>query len=390
MIFLDKVYKKLNLSSGVIYGSFIKSKESVSISIKNIKGSYIFAYFIISVFLIFFACLMFLTTDVNIEIDGVVVPPLELNELIRTSVIVFIICTTYIFIKRKIILYKKEEKATQINIYNRELPSNLTPAHARMLVYDGEIDAKTIASTILDLINKGYLYLEKGNVKDIFSKELYISVTDKDQSSLFTYEKFLINWLFDKKRISSIELRNKLNEVSYNPSDNFSIFMGLVLLSFPFDKYYKKINNSFKKGLYIFCFGFVFFLGLLLISIPSIISFVIFISLPIFGIGNLLFANPAYVLNRNGNKTLNDYLALKKFLNDFSIIHERSSEEIVIWNYYLSFSIALGIAGVSSEEIISFFGSNIYNVNNNSNEGSNHLYNIDDEIVKAKNVYQIR
>ena len=62
---------------------------------------------------------------------------------------------------------------------------------------------------------------------------------------------------------------------------------------------------------------------------------------------------------------------------------------IYLWNYYLSYSIALGIDGVAKDEIVDFFGNNIYNSHDlNNNECQKYIQNIDKEIIKSKKLYQ--
>ncbi len=403
MKFLNAVYYKLNLSNAVSFevssGSKGKRKMEVRISNKNLKTIFL-TYLLFSFVMIFFICLIYLVPNFssfqifhqNIsnltnkeDFSDLFVhskQPFLLNskETIFIAIIIFIICTAYGLIKRAIILKTKESKPKNINIYNRELPDNLTPAHARLLIYDGLIDSETLASTVLDLIDRGYLNLEIDHREDLFTKNIFISKTNKSQEELFEYEKYLINWFFDTDKISSYDLHKKLNDASTNSSEKFCIFQGLVLLSFPLNKYYKKFYNKTKRIIYTLCFISFFIFAFTLFFIKNKVLFEISIFLPLFGLANWLLASPTYLLNDVGVETKDSYLDLKKFLIDFSLISEKSSEMIILWNYYLSYSVALGIDGKASNEIKAFFGNNIFNVNNQNSNNDEEIQKLIDNI----------
>lgn len=75
-----------------------------------------------------------------------------------------------------------------------------------------------------------------------------------------------------------------------------------------------------------------------------------------------MFASPTYLLNDDGIEEKDSWLDLKKYLQDFSNIKDKTTEMIVIWNYYLTYSMVLDLPSISKEEITSFLGWNIYNV----------------------------
>ena len=74
----------------------------------------------------------------------------------------------------------------------------------------------------------------------------------------------------------------------------------------------------------------------------------------------LFFCLPKRVLNQNGVDEVASWLNLKRFLIDFGDMKEKTVEMVVIWNFYLSYSIALEVNKTASKEIIDFFGEDIY------------------------------
>ena len=304
------------------------------------------------------------------------------------------------FIIRLIIFKLHKSTPININLYNRELPSNLTPAHARVLITNGIVDAKSLAATILDLIDKDYLTITDYKRTNLFIKNIILTRTNKSLDNLFDYEIYLLNWLFKNQETSSHDIKNILQNKLDNPSEKFTTFQGLVLASFPAKKYYKyddvKTKTFFKM------------------VIPTmIITFIITLLTNLF-FENGFYLNPLFIFihslplyiaiytpfkvkscTKEGIEIADGYLDLKKYLKDFSIIKERSAKEIAIWDYYLSYSVALGIKSKAFKEINNFFGKEIYNrkiilSEKEKEESDNRIISFDDQVIIAERLYNDR
>ena len=243
----------------------------------------------------------------------------------------------------------------EINIYHRDLPSKLKPAHVRMILTDGIIDTITIVATLYDLIDNNYIEMLSKNKTSIFEKEeVIIKKTKKSTTNLFKYEQFLIEWFIDicgdGEQISNLQLQEilKYRIDIYNPSSFFEYFQSLVRISFPIDKYYKQINVNEKLGN-----AFV-----LLASIVVGFYSPVFLA---YYFGKLVYKHPAYILNQKGVDEVQAWLNLEKYLKDFWNIKDKSLSSIEIWDFYLTYSVALGINSEASEKIESFFGEDVYN-----------------------------
>lgn len=383
-IVLDRLKIKNNSISYGYYNAFSKMKKKVELNFsnKNIKLNVIIyiiiallAFFVVEAGFLFntafnsFNNFNFNNTIESNDISNIfknIFSPLLLSIVINIMLIG--INCIYIFYKIKIKSIKKDSKPININIYNRDLPEAITPAHARLLVYDGKVDEMTLASTIMDLIDRGYLKIETVmNKEDIFTKDIFILRTNKNQDELFEYEKYLINWFFDSERKSSVDIHKLLINDNTNPCEKFSIFQGLLLLSFPFDRYYRKKYNMNKleiiSVILIFVSFFIFSISMFVNSYLYFLWEFIFL----FGFSNIIFKDSVYSINQKGAEVRDKFLDLKRFLIEFSKINEKTSEMISLWDFYLSYSIALGIEGIANEEISNFFGNNIYNLNNINN-----------------------
>lgn len=281
------------------------------------------------------------------------------------ALLIGILCvvTMFIVILQSIFTYRKlESKPQNINIYQREVPSNLRPAHVRLLLNDGLIDEISLSATILDLIDKGYLDIRSDensslNKEEIFkNKNLVLIKTDKAEDDLFEYEKFLIRWMMDKygngKEVSMGDIhKNLINNINEEqPNKLFLEWQGLVLVAFPIKKYYKMRDNNSKTWIYT-----IFFLLGIFPIIPGFGQV-----LAIYGAGCLFMANPKCVLNKLGVEEKDAWKDLKKYLLDFSYIQDKSIEMIKVWNFYLTYSLVLNIETKASQEIEEFIGEKIY------------------------------
>ena len=384
MNFLNYVTEKLKLSGITITTINIPNKTTrkneISLSGKNAPLSFIILEFILCPWL-------------SIAIFE------KAKDMLISLALAIVIVTINILLAihtRNKIFKTTEPQVKNLNIYRRDLPSNLTPAHVKVLLEDGNIDSYTLASTILDLADKNYLKIESHNKEDLFTKNITLSLTDKPQDNLFTYEKYLINWFFDKPQITSENLKKRLNNPKENPAEKFSIFEGLILLSFPLDNYYKPYKGKNKKSLYSL-FIILYFLLLFFFSHSnSYLIYIIATFIMSYGLSFILITNITYTLNNKGTELKDEYLDLKKYLEDFSLIDKKTSEMISLWNFYLSYSVALGIKGIASKEIKNFFGNEIYNLNNvdqdlnviNTEESQKYITEINNIINHDKQLYQ--
>ena len=384
MNFLNYITEKLKLSGITITTINIPNKTTrkneISLSGKNAPLSFIILEFILCPWL-------------SIAIFE------KAKDMLISLALAIVIVTINILLAihtRNKIFKTTEPQVKNLNIYRRDLPSNLTPAHVKVLLEDGNIDSYTLASTILDLADKNYLKIESHNKEDLFTKNITLSLTDKPQDNLFTYEKYLINWFFDKPQITSEDLKKRLNNPKENPAEKFSIFEGLILLSFPLDNYYKPYKGKNKKSLYSL-FIILYFLLLFFFSHSnSYLIYIIATFIMSYGLSFILITNITYTLNNKGTELKDEYLDLKKYLEDFSLIDKKTSEMISLWDFYLSYSVALGIKGIASKEIKNFFGNEIYNLNNvdkdlnviNTEESQKYITEIDNIINHDKQLYQ--
>lgn len=307
----------------------------------------------------------------------------SMKKLIITGIIA-LVSLVVIFIHYLILTKKVNPNIRQLDFYHRELPSNLKPAHVRMLLNDGLIDELSIAATLLDLIDRGYLSIQGVEKKDnLFEKNtnIIISKTSKDTSDLLRYESFLINWFFfscnNTPTISSFALREALK--NSNANANYDMFKSLVLLSFPMDAFYKDNREKTKTQNKIY-------FGAILVGFFGAFICPYLIFAPLYGLAGSLFLSPSYTLNIAGATEINNWLSIRNFLRDFMNQSEKSIQMIDLWEYYLTYSLALDISDNIKNEIFDFFGKDIDHGDETSGREEKEEFSSIEEYVKRTQV----
>ena len=292
--------------------TYINKKEKTSISI---SGKLTKKRFIIFIFI----SLIFIILDIERCSDFTI--------LVIIFSIIDVIMLVATIIKSKYIFFNLEHKPINLDLYKRELPSKLKPAHVRMLINDGLIDETSLIATIIDLIDKNYIELIRENTNsEISSQEKFIlKKTNKSYEYLLEYEIFVIKWIIEKYgdgiKVHQDDIKNSLENDIYSerPCDLFEYFQSLVLISYPINKYYKHLSYSKKTLIY---FGLIT-LGLMYFKIIGA-------GLLIYSLGCILFASPVYVLSDIGIEEKDNWLDFKRNLVDFSNMKEKTTEMVKI------------------------------------------------------------
>ena len=231
-------------------------------------------------------------------------------RILITVVLPFMIVFIY-FIRHKLLYKKLIPNPKEIDIYRRDLPSKLKPAHVRMMLTDGVIDTITIVATLYDLIDNNYIEVLYNNKTSIFEKkEVIIKKTKKNMKNLFKYEQFLIEWFIDiygdGEQISNLQLQEilKYKIDIYNPNDLFKYFQSLVRISFPINNYYKSIKHDEKLG------------NVFILLASLVVGFYSPIFLAYY-FGKLVYNHPTYIFNQKGVDEVQSWLNLERYLIDF-------------------------------------------------------------------------
>ena len=264
-----------------------------------------------------------------------------------------------------IIIYFKfgrEPKVDYDGIYERELPTNDSPAMVNALI-DNSHDIGTpnmngFEATILDLINKKVFELETRSDPNTDLKELYLKLQRDKTDDLAIHE----NTVFDIMEMFSdsndiVNLSNLNSDLS--DESNAIMFMEEYeewqndvkheyLDSDELETYFNNKGAKLMKilGVCGLTLGIIIFiLGLITNLNNGIFAIGGGIALGIFSL--IVIVLPQDIFGQWTKKGRLFYLKwnnFKKFLKDNSLINEHPPESIVIWKQYLIYGAALGVA----------------------------------------------
>ena len=265
-------------------------------------------------------------------------------------------------------LYKKslERKRIVEPKYLRQLPSDLSPSEVGLLV-NKTFGKNEIAAELLELIRQKLVIVEK---RENGSYDLVV----KDYHKYYIKEQSFKRLLFDTaSRINA----KKIKKITF---DRYKNTKDLVVQSLKQNGLIKSIPkdqaNTLRKVGIAFLFTPFLPIGCMLIFVDackkswwkSLIWLLLPINIIIF-LSNLVFYDYNHLslivsiivfifiksimkkipdkirlkLTSSGIKERNDWLAFKNFLVDFSSLDEKDLPEIVLWEEYLVYAVALGV-----------------------------------------------
>ena len=281
--------------------------------------------------------------------------------------------------------FGREPKTDYQAVYEHEPPTNDPPAFVNALMESmskdvGNINEQAFQATIMDLINRGKLGVDSKDDTE-FTKTTFLTV--KSVEGIERFERELINILKTYEldgRISFSYMQDCLRSEDQarsfqdrynNWCENFkNDYLPDDVLSEYFDKtgadylLYSGIG-AFILGIILVGFSFLFdFKG-------DFITLIIGVIMGIIGVAS--FAVPSGVPGKytlKGKLYAERWSKFKKFLEDYSLIKEHPPESIAIWNKYLVYATALGVA----DKVYKAMKMNVYDGLNDSSYTTNDLF----------------
>ena len=260
----------------------------------------------------------------------------------------------YIYIK-----YGREPEVNYEGIYERELPTDDPPAVVNAIINNkdniGKPNMKGFEAAIMDLIDRKVFKIhmeESQHTQDLileFNSEKFDELSN-DEKKVYN----LLNTFGEKNTLNISQLSSKLNNESNGKLfvEKFDEWKDSVYDTYIGDdglkEYFNNKGNTLSK-LFTAC-GLAIAIILFIISIFSNhpASWILMISAIFLGIISFgIIFLPEDIFGQWTEKGRLYYLKwqnFKKFLSDNSLIKEHPPESVVIWNKYLVYGTALGVA----------------------------------------------
>ena len=280
------------------------------------------------------------------------------QKMMKIATVIFFIATNIggiilaIVLIKKIKKYRKqlEEapniKPTMPSKYYRDIPNEkATPADAAFLYYFKTSTfsmhiPEVISATMLDLCMKKYLSFEvlsnkKNEIKVILTPNMDVSALQRDEIIIYQMlEKVSSNREFTMKEFEkycknhSSSFIKQYNSIEPNVKNEVE-FQG---------NYDKKLitqyNNWLSKGIGFVFLSIISFVFMIVNIIPAIICAVYCFRI----------AGRYNTLTQKGVDEKEAWIGLKNYMEDFSMMKEKEVPELALWEKYLVYATAFGIA----------------------------------------------
>ena len=245
--------------------------------------------------------------------------------------------------------------------YYRDFPrEDATPAEAAYLYYfkNGGINnqmSKILSSTMLDLCLKKFIEFE-AQPKSFGKDEIIVKMIEgKNSEELKENERTVYKLLERVKKADTNSCTMK--ELEKYAKNNYSTFLGqLEKISNQVQKEEIELKNydkeSRKEGSKwagigtAYIVGAVISLGIMLVFETFTWTIPVLVSLPLFILSLFYYklAGRYDGLTQKGVDEREQWKGLKKYMEDFSMIDDKSVPELVLWEKYLVYATAFGIA----------------------------------------------
>ncbi|MGB9719479.1 MAG: DUF2207 family protein [Candidatus Anstonellales archaeon] len=237
--------------------------------------------------------------------------------------------------------------------YEREPPSKNPPAEAPFFI-EGEFSSSSLPATILHLVYLGYLdMIEDKGKNDI------ILIPGKGKGELKEHEKKLLHYVLSKMENKKLSMKKFKNTVtpSYEFYNWFHAWKSYVEKDAKVSNFieYKGYNIIIGALILLSMFDFlVFFFSAAILSYnvfssaaSDFISFGAFLG----GVASIILIATASIKKiwfgrwtKEGRLLNLKWNNFKKYLNDFTLLKEHPPSSVKLWDYYMSYAVALGVA----------------------------------------------
>lgn len=283
-------------------------------------------------------------------------------QIVGILLILSILIPIYVYVK-----YGREPKISYDGIYEREPPTKDSPALVNSICgvssnNIGEPDMKGFQATIMDLINRKILSLSTTEETiphtNKIDRSVHLKINTEELNKLTTDEIDVINTLKQFQtadNLISLDLMN--NDLGNRDSalrfqENYKKwqkdFKNNYIPNEEVKKYFISKGSTYMKiyGVIILILSGIF-IGLTISSVAESSGFGMITGIFTAIIGLVCILLPATIGGRwteFGKEYYEKWKNFKKYLKDFSLIKENPPESIVIWNEYLVYATALGVA----------------------------------------------
>lgn len=257
-------------------------------------------------------------------------------NIVSFGYIVFIGIAIYKYYQK----HDKELKPTFTQKYLREIPEEYGPEILGYLLTKNNIKSEYLSASIMELIRKKSLEVKQ----DVSNKKNFTIMKKEDISPLTKTEQLLKEWLINDVGNGNEFTNKDIKDASKNHYESFlkkyDSWKKEVISEGEAKNFYENEKGSKGKYIIILVFGIVISILSLLLELETVLSILL---LPISVIA-IIYVASSTKRTSLGNEHYAKWRALKNFLKDFGSFKEKEILEIKLWEKYLVYATAFGIA----------------------------------------------
>lgn len=237
-----------------------------------------------------------------------------------------------------------KEIHNDLDIFKRDIDCTYSPAIASILYYGKIRWKKTLVANIINLYCKGILKIEHNNNKIKFK----VIKDETNQNDISKSDKILLDY---------IENSNHGNKLNYK------------LWKKALKEEYKQLNFTKEMDIsdtkMILTIIFVSLVAIIILcftndyGVALNIPFGLMIGTAITIMFSVFWKRNKFTLSMNlndaGKQELKKWIKFKKFMEEYTLMKDREIEEVVLYEEYLPYSIALGVNKKSDESLQKVF-----------------------------------
>ncbi|HCU56401.1 MAG TPA: hypothetical protein DIC18_03610 [Clostridiales bacterium] len=246
-------------------------------------------------------------------------------------------------------------------IYYRDIPEGYTGGEVSPLYFyysnENYLD-ESISATMLELVRLKYITIAPDEGK----KNAVITVLKADEENeLRTHQKCVIEMLLAVKPMGTSFTMKDFERFGKNHPERLmhlvEKYKAVILNKSQRDGAYQKGNPA--KRLANKFFTIMVGLGIAVITVSGFSAFVFGMGMFFFGAGLLVGGLLSFILSKrlkapltvSGQREYNKLVGLSKYMQEFSLMKEHEIPALVLWEDYMIFATAMGIADKVAEQL---------------------------------------
>jgi uncharacterized membrane protein len=285
-----------------------------------------------------------------------------LADILGISILVIVLAFSAWKIRDIYLKYDKEHPTDFYGEYYRELPAQYGPAIMGYLYRFKEVAKDDVTATLMDLIRRKFIVLDAGTESLTEAKVNYVMKLNKeaDQTKLLAHEKQLIQWFFglvaggDTLSLNQLEAFTKKENQAIRYMNENQSFNRAVVSAAQSESFFDNVKEPAQKNGAIL--GLTVLIGIAFVVARYVLVLGTFTGIVggiIFGLSILIgsYLNSIERRSKKGNEDYVRWKAFEKFLKEFTNIKDYPMPGLTIWEHYMVYATAFGIADLVEKQI---------------------------------------